>query len=93
MVRKQLPIGIQNFREIREADCYYVDKTAFALKLAQEGKYFSFPGLAALANPCFWIPWVNFSPVLNPYFVASPFITAGTGLDIIPSFGSALVAG
>ncbi len=40
MVRKQLPIGIQNFREIREADCYYVDKTAFALKLALEGKYF-----------------------------------------------------
>ena len=40
MVRKKLPIGIQNFREIREETCYYVDKTAFALKLIDEGKYY-----------------------------------------------------
>ncbi|MDO8843301.1 MAG: ATP-binding protein [Methylicorpusculum sp.] len=40
MTRKKLPIGIQTFREIREDDCYYVDKTAFALKLATEGKYY-----------------------------------------------------
>lgn len=26
MPRKKLPIGIQTFREIREDDCYYVDK-------------------------------------------------------------------
>jgi len=38
MTRKKLPIGIQTFREIREDDCYYVDKTGFALKLATEGK-------------------------------------------------------
>ncbi|MEW6220802.1 MAG: AAA family ATPase [Thermodesulfobacteriota bacterium] len=37
---KKLPIGIQTFREIREDDCYYVDKTAFALRLAEEGKYY-----------------------------------------------------
>jgi hypothetical protein len=40
MTRKKLPIGIQTFREIREEDCYYVDKTAFALKLVEEGKYY-----------------------------------------------------
>ncbi|MBU2572089.1 MAG: AAA family ATPase, partial [Gammaproteobacteria bacterium] len=40
MTRKKLPIGIQTFREIREDDCYYVDKTAYALKLAVEGKYY-----------------------------------------------------
>jgi len=40
VTRKKLPIGIQTFREIREDDCYYVDKTAFALKLATEGKYY-----------------------------------------------------
>ncbi len=40
MTRKKLPIGIQTFREIREDDCYYVDKTAFALKLIEEGKYY-----------------------------------------------------
>ncbi len=40
MKRKKLPIGIQTFREIREECYYYVDKTAFALKLASEGKYY-----------------------------------------------------
>ncbi len=38
--RKRLPIGIQNLREIREGDYYYVDKTGFALRLIDEGKYY-----------------------------------------------------
>ncbi|MDR1462836.1 MAG: AAA family ATPase, partial [Azoarcus sp.] len=38
MSRKKLPIGIQTFREIREDNCYYVDKTAFALRMIKEGK-------------------------------------------------------
>jgi hypothetical protein len=38
--RLKLPIGIQTFRDIREGDYYYVDKTPFALKLATEGKYY-----------------------------------------------------
>ena len=38
MTRRKLPIGIQNFREIRTNDHYYVDKTALALKLVEEGK-------------------------------------------------------
>ncbi|MDR0672124.1 MAG: AAA family ATPase, partial [Zoogloeaceae bacterium] len=38
MARKKLPIGIQTFREIREDNCYYVDKTAFALSMIAEGK-------------------------------------------------------
>ena len=29
MSKRKLPIGIQTFREIREEDCYYVDKTAY----------------------------------------------------------------
>ncbi|MDR2688566.1 MAG: AAA family ATPase, partial [Azoarcus sp.] len=37
MPRKKLPIGIQTFAKIREADYYYVDKTAFALKMIEEG--------------------------------------------------------
>ncbi|MDR0716388.1 MAG: ATP-binding protein [Azoarcus sp.] len=37
MSRKKLPIGIQTFAKIREADYYYVDKTPFALKLIEEG--------------------------------------------------------
>ncbi|MBU0655866.1 MAG: ATP-binding protein [Gammaproteobacteria bacterium] len=38
--KKSLPIGIQNFREIRDKNHYYVDKTGQALKLAQEGKHY-----------------------------------------------------
>ncbi|PIE02324.1 MAG: hypothetical protein CSA79_00075 [Thiothrix nivea] len=39
-VRKQLPIGIQTFREIRCANHYYVDKTRLACQLVQEGKHY-----------------------------------------------------
>ena len=39
-MRQLLPIGIQTFREIRERNCYYVDKTAFAVRLAEEGKHY-----------------------------------------------------
>jgi len=40
MSRKKLPIGIQTFREIREEDYYYVDKTGIAHQLVSEGKYY-----------------------------------------------------
>ena len=38
LTRKKLPIGIQTFREIREDDCYYVDKTGMAVDLVRTGK-------------------------------------------------------
>ena len=38
--RRKLPIGIQTFREIREEGCYYVDKTAWARRLVDEGKHY-----------------------------------------------------
>ena len=37
MARRSLPIDIESFRELRESGCYYVDKTGFALRLAEEG--------------------------------------------------------
>ena len=40
MPRRRLPIGIQNFREIREEDCYYVDKTAYIRRMLDEGKHY-----------------------------------------------------
>ena len=40
MSRRKLPIGIQTFREIREDDCYYVDKTAHIPRLVDEGKHY-----------------------------------------------------
>jgi hypothetical protein len=39
-MRKKLPIGIQTFQKIREADYYYVDKTGFALALIDQGSYY-----------------------------------------------------
>ena len=40
MPRRKLPIGMQTFREIREQDCYYVDKTAHLERLLDEGKHY-----------------------------------------------------
>ncbi|MBC7682427.1 MAG: ATP-binding protein [Ferruginibacter sp.] len=40
MAFQKLPIGIQTFATIREDNCYYVDKTGYALKLATEGSHF-----------------------------------------------------
>jgi len=52
MPRKRLPIGIQTFREIREENYYYVDKTGFARQLIDEGKYYFLSRPDALASPC-----------------------------------------
>ena len=37
MQRRKLPIGIQTFAKIREADYYYVDKTDIAINLIEQG--------------------------------------------------------
>ena len=40
MTRRRLPIGLQTLRELREEDCYYVDKTSFIAQLLDEGKHY-----------------------------------------------------
>ncbi len=40
MTRRQLPIGIQSFRRIREQDCYYVDKTPHIRRLVDTGDFY-----------------------------------------------------
>ena len=40
MTRRQLPIGIQDFRTIREQDFYYVDKTSHIQRLVSQGRYY-----------------------------------------------------
>ena len=40
MTRRLLPIGIQDFRTIREQDCYYVDKTPLIRRLVEEGRHY-----------------------------------------------------
>jgi len=42
LTRRKLPIGIQTLREIIEEGYYYVDKSGFAVRLANEGKYYFF---------------------------------------------------
>ena len=37
MDKGRLPVGVQTFRRIREEGYYYVDKTRYALQLAQNG--------------------------------------------------------
>ena len=41
MERRRLPTGIQTFRQLREEGYYYVDKTAYARRLADApGKHY-----------------------------------------------------
>ena len=40
MAKRLLPIGIQTFRKIRQRNCYYVDKTGYAIRLAEEGTHY-----------------------------------------------------
>ncbi len=40
MIRRQLPIGIQDFRTIREGDFYYVDKTSHLMRLVNQGRLY-----------------------------------------------------
>ena len=40
MNKRRLPIGIQTFREMREDNCYYVDKTAYIRRLLDQGKHY-----------------------------------------------------
>ena len=38
--RRKLPAGVRTFREMREDDCYYVDKTEYMIRLASEGRHY-----------------------------------------------------
>ena len=40
MSKRRLPIGLQTFGKLREADCYYVDKTAYIQRLLDEGTHY-----------------------------------------------------
>ena len=40
--RKHIPYGMQNFEDVMERDCYYVDKTPFIEKIEESNMYFFF---------------------------------------------------
>ena len=54
MTRRRLPIGIQTFRTLRERGCYYVDKTAFAERLLDEGTHTFCLARGGSARACSW---------------------------------------
>ena len=40
MASRMLPTGMQTFSELRERDCYYVDKTPYIARLLKDGKHY-----------------------------------------------------
>ncbi len=40
MARRRLPLGIQDFRRLRETGSYYVDKTGFIRELVEQGDHY-----------------------------------------------------
>ena len=40
MDKRLLPTGLQSLRHIRDRNCYYVDKTGYALRMIREGTYY-----------------------------------------------------
>ena len=40
--RKRIPYGMQNFEDMIERDCYYVDKTPFIEEIEDSNMYFFF---------------------------------------------------
>ena len=38
--RKRIPYGMQSFEDVRERDCYYVDKTPFIEDIEESHMYF-----------------------------------------------------
>ena len=40
MTKHRLPVGIQSFRNLRESDCYYVDKTTLIAQMIREADHY-----------------------------------------------------
>lgn len=39
-MKRNYPVGIQNFEEIRKGNYYYIDKTELVYQLVSSGKYY-----------------------------------------------------
>lgn len=56
MKRKFLPIGRQSFRDLREENCIYVDKTESIYHFSLRVKCIFFQGQAVSENHCYFLP-------------------------------------
>ena len=54
MTRRRRPIGMQTLRELREQNCYYVDKTHFIRRLLDKGKRTFLSRPRGSARVCSW---------------------------------------
>ena len=79
MTRRQLPIGIQDFRTIREQGFYYVDKTPHIRQLVDRDGIIFCPDRAG-SGKAFWsIPYGNCLRAMSPCSGALISTTTGTG--------------
>lgn len=53
---RKLPLGIQDFEEMRRGDYLYVDKTDIVWQLANGDKYNFLAVPVVLVNPCYVLP-------------------------------------
>ncbi len=79
MTRRRLPIGIQDFRTVREEDCYYVDKTPLVRRLVDGGATISSPAPAGSARACCWTRCGRCSGATRGCSGASASTATGTG--------------
>ena len=71
--RRKLPIGIQTFAQMVGGDYYYVDKTPFAHRLIEQGKYYFVAGITVTTG------WVK--RFITPLICccSSPNVSSGPG--------------
>ena len=90
--RKKLPIGIQSLREIREDGHYYVDKTPYALRLVEQGKYFFLSRPRRFGKSLFLDTLKELFEANQALFTGCTLGSAGTGRSNTRCCASALVA-
>ena len=79
MTRQRLPIGIQDFRRLRETGSYYVDKTPLIRQLVEQGDHYFLSRPRRFARACCWTRWDPCSPVTKPCSRGWTFTRTGTG--------------
>ena len=92
MTRRKLPIGMQTFRDLRESNCYYVDKTAYVGRLLDEGKHYFLSRPRRFGKSLFLDTLKELFEGNEPLFEGWPSTTGGTGRYGIPCFASASAA-
>ena len=93
MKRRKLPIGIQTFAKIRSEDYYYIDKTALAQTLIEEGSHYFLSRPRRFGKSLFLDTLKELFEGNEPLFQGlGKYMTNGIGRFNTPSYVSALAA-